>query len=66
MTIEEIRKGAPSCKTATSYMEYQGKVYYLKYLDSNWMVWFSYDNPSGWGLANQDAISRNLDKIKPL
>lgn len=65
MTIEEIRKGAPS--GATDYiMKNDTVLYYLKQENGVWMVYFSYDSMQGWGYADQKTIVNNIHQIKTL
>lgn len=64
MTIEEIRANAPY--GATTYVENNELVYYLRFKNNRWEVFFNYDSHKGWGLANQYAITTHIDKLKPL
>lgn len=64
MNIDEIKRNAPC--DATSYLIWENKIYYLRFDDGKWKVWVIYDCGGYWGLANQYALSKNVEKIKPL
>ena len=65
MNSGEVIRNCPDL-SATNYIIYQNKVFYLKYCDGRWYAWFSYDCSFGWGLVNQDVINKNIKNIKPL
>lgn len=64
MNIEEIKKGAP--EFASHYMEFNDKIYYLRFVVKSWKIHISYKDIGKWFHANQYAIKENMDKVKPL